>query len=143
MEAKFTQATALAKAVAVVFAIISAVTASYVIYQYSTLDRAMSKMPLTDDVRKLASTLFFDSMTALAQLSVMDRRTPLALLETHGRLITEATCFSSLLKVAGAHTIRVRVRSKSRDARTDIREELDVLMPTVQNPIAPSNSSRV
>ena len=50
METKFTQATALAKAVAVVLAIIFAVTASYVIFQYNTLDRAMSKMPLTDDV---------------------------------------------------------------------------------------------
>jgi hypothetical protein len=70
MEKNFTQATVLAKAVAVVFAIIFAVTAFYVIYQYSTLDRAMSKMPLTDDVRKLASTLFFDRMTALAQLTL-------------------------------------------------------------------------
>ena len=70
MEKNFTQATELAKAVAVVFAIIFAVTAFYVIYQYSTLDRAMSKIPLTDDIRKLASTLFFDRMTALAQLTL-------------------------------------------------------------------------
>jgi hypothetical protein len=70
MERNSTQATVLAKAVAVVFAIIFAVTAFYVIYKYSTLDRAMSKMPLTDDVRKLASTLFFDRMTALAQLTL-------------------------------------------------------------------------
>lgn len=70
MEKNATQATGLAKAVAVLFAIIFAATACYVVYQYSTLDRAMTKVPLTDDVRKLASTLFFDRMTALAQLSL-------------------------------------------------------------------------
>jgi hypothetical protein len=64
------QSTALAKAVAVGVAIIFAATAVYVICQYSTLDRAMSKVPLDDDVRKLASTLFFDRMTALAQLTL-------------------------------------------------------------------------
>jgi hypothetical protein len=35
----------------------------------------------------------------------MDRRTPLALLETHGRLITEATYFPSLLEGCAAQTL--------------------------------------
>src|SRR5438034_9328170 len=35
----------------------------------------------------------------------MDRRTPLALLETHGRLITEATYFPSLLEGCVAQTL--------------------------------------
>jgi hypothetical protein len=70
MEKNSKQSTVFAKTVAVGFAVIFAVTAFYVIYRYSTLERAMSKMPLTDDVRKLASTLFFDRMTALAQLTL-------------------------------------------------------------------------
>src|SRR5258705_1801430 len=36
---------------------------------------------------------------------VMDRRTPLALLETRGRLITEATYFPSLLEGCAAQTL--------------------------------------
>src|SRR6266513_2102753 len=35
----------------------------------------------------------------------MDRRTPLALLETHGRLITDATYFPSLLEGCAAQTL--------------------------------------
>src|SRR5947207_15964061 len=35
----------------------------------------------------------------------MERRTPLALLETHGRLITEATYFPSLLEGCAAQTL--------------------------------------
>ena len=37
----------------------------------------------------------------------MDRRTPLALLETHGRSITEATYFPSLLEGCAAQTLSV------------------------------------
>src|SRR5258708_38618434 len=36
---------------------------------------------------------------------VMDRRTPLALLETRGRLITEATYFPTLLEGCAAQTL--------------------------------------
>lgn len=70
MDKNSIQATTSAKGVAVVLALVFAVTASYVAYRYNTLELGMSKVPLTDEARKLASTLFFDRMTALAQLTL-------------------------------------------------------------------------
>lgn len=59
-----------AKGVAVALALIFGATASYVAYRYNTLELGMSKVALTDEARRLASTLFFDRMTALAQLTL-------------------------------------------------------------------------
>jgi len=46
----------------------------------------------------------------------MDRRTPVALLETHGRSITEATYFPSLLEGCAAQTLSVSGLFKERNS---------------------------